>query len=677
MDYYKIFGKSFRFIVYICLLICTLTIKANGQTVLTWNDFVDMHVNSETYDSEEWSYIEELHDHPLNINQATRAELLSLPFLEVHQVDSLLSYRERYGAIKNLGELLFVKNIDYSTRAFLHLFLYCDTVNRSGKNKVFIDGDSKFIVEMGLPFYKRDGYRSKPLEYVDAHPNSVYAGPGIDMKIQYQYNYNQILKWGIGGDRDAGEPIMKQGNFPFDSYSFYVVYQPERTSFRMMVGDYKLKAGEGLLLSNTFILDNGQLFVNDRGQSADFIVKKSVSTPFNSFRGLVMSYEFRNHLKSMAWISYTGRDANLKDGNITSFKTDNLHRTNLELSKKNNVHEIFTGLNIEYSKYNFVVGSIFSYTRFSRRILPREAKYTQFYFRGKELFNGSLYSTINVGFVALHGEVAVDDDFNVATTVFASSNFRRRISLYAGYRYFSPSFHSMHGKTLAVNNRIANEEGGIMGMKIGCNENSYFYLNANLFRFKHPLYRTSIPSYGFIGDMKYESLIRKKMTLGIGYQYKIRQYDEAEFVCYNYYNRFKVYLKNVFGKWNLTSQICYNNNWSALRKLNMGCCISERFVWKTIKHTVSFLGSIFYSDSYETRNYVSGLSFPFSYRTISLYGKGAYLSVKYVLKAGKHYDIGAISRHVFYFDRSSIGTGLQRIPSFCKNDLSVQLQINL
>ena len=155
-------------------------------------------------------------------------------------------------------------------------------------------------------------------------------------------------------------------------------------------------------------------------------------------------------------------------------------------------------------------------------------------------------SGINVGFVALHGEVAVDDDFNVATTVFASSNFRRRISLYAGYRYFSPSFHSMHGKTLAVNNRIANEEGGIMGMKIGCNENSYFYLNANLFRFKHPLYRTSIPSYGFIGDMKYESLIRKKMTLGIGYQYKIRQYDEDEFVCYNYYNRFKVYLKNDF-----------------------------------------------------------------------------------------------------------------------------------
>lgn len=33
------------------------------------------------------------------------------------------------------------------------------------------------------------------------------------------------------------------------------------------------------------------------------------------------------------------------------------------------------------------------------------------------------------------------------------------------------------------------------------------------------------------------------MTLGIGYQYKIRQYDEDEFVCYNYYNRFKVYLK--------------------------------------------------------------------------------------------------------------------------------------
>lgn len=676
MYHYNLFDKFFRYIIYVGLFICNGIINAYGQTVLTWNDFVDLYINSEAYDQDVWTYLEELHDHPLDINQATRTDLLSLPFLEVSQVDSILSYRERYGEIKTLGELLFVKNIDYSTRAFLHLFLCSDTIGRR-INRVFTGGESKFILESGFPFYKRDGYRSKPKEYIEEHPNSIYAGPGVDMKFQYQYNCNQIFQCGIGGDRDAGEPIMKQGNFPFDSYSFYIVYQPDQTRFRMVVGDYKLKAGEGLLLNNTFVVDNGRLFVNDRGQSADFIVRRGVNTSFYSFRGVAFSYEFCNHLKSMVWVSYTGRDANLKNGNITSFKTDNLHRTKLELSKKNNVHELFTGVSVEYTRQNFVVGGVLAYTRFSRKILPREAKYTQSYFRGKELFNGSFYGTLDVGPVALHGEVAVDDNLDVAATVFASSNLWKWISIYVGYRYFSPSFDSMHGKTFAVNSRIANEEGGILGMKIQCNENSIFYLNANAFRFRQPLYRASLPSCGFIGDLKYEFLFRKQMSFGFYYQYKLRQYDEGKFMCCNYYNRLKVYLKNILGKWNFTSQLSCNNNWSAFRKLNLGVSISERVAWKTVKQEFSLMGAIFYSDSYETRNYISGLAFPFSYRTISLYGQGAYLAMKYVFKAGKHCKIGVISNHLCYFDRTSIGTGPQRIPSFCKNDLSVQLQINL
>lgn len=674
----RIFNKRLNFFCYRCLSICIFLVF-NIQTLwaqveLSWNDFIDLYVDAESYDADDWDYLEELHDNPYNINTVSRNELLMIPFLNVEQVDSILSYRDRYTRFNDLGELLFIKNLNYLSRSALHLFLYCDSTNYHEAKNLFTDGNFKIIFNAGFPLYRRDGNRPKSEEYLREHPNSVFYGPGINAKFLYQYNYKQILQYGIGGGREAGEPIMRYGNYPFDCYSGYFLYQPLRSRCRVLLGDFKLKAGEGLLLSNAFIFDHDLLFTKDRGQSIDFIAKRSVSMSFNSYRGISISYDFSKYIRYLAWASYSGRDANLRDNNISSFKTDNKHRTKLELSKKNNAHELFSGMGIEYATTNCMLGGIFTYTRFSRDVQPRDAAYTLYYFRGNDVVNGSIYGAYNMGFLSLHGEFAIDDDFNTAISVQASTVLWRKISAYVGYRRFSPSFVSFHGKTLSVNSRIANEEGGIIGVKVPCRNKGIFYVNANLFRFKKPLYRSSLPSYGFISNLKFEALPRKKLLWGISYQYKLRQYDEHDYLSSNFYNRVKFYVKYADRKWNYVSQLCYNNHWSVFKKIRNGISLSERISWKDKSQEWAFLGAIFYSGSYNTRNYVSALSFPFSSQTISLYGSGVYLSIKYLKKIGKHWNIGVISSNMIYFDRASISSGPSRIPSFSKNDIAIQVR---
>ena len=79
---------------------------------LTWADFIDNYLNGEGEEAETEEQIalfEELHRAPLDVNAATRSELLQLPFVTEAQADSLLAYRERKGGLRSLGELMFVR----------------------------------------------------------------------------------------------------------------------------------------------------------------------------------------------------------------------------------------------------------------------------------------------------------------------------------------------------------------------------------------------------------------------------------------------------------------------------------------------------------------------------------------------------------------------------------------
>ena len=118
-----------------------MAVPSVGQSY-TWDNFVQEYTEGlltsdddshEGYDPSsdgtlhEWdAQLQELrmlHDQPMNINAATREELLRLPFIDEQQVEEIHAYIYLHGPLQTQGELRLVPQLDSRTRRFLSLFV--------------------------------------------------------------------------------------------------------------------------------------------------------------------------------------------------------------------------------------------------------------------------------------------------------------------------------------------------------------------------------------------------------------------------------------------------------------------------------------------------------------------------------------------------------------------------
>ena len=109
--------------IFLCgvLMLWTRGIAQNVQylnEVMT-QDEAELEGWEETYE-----LLCELEQHPLDINSATREQLEELPFRAAQQVEEIVAYRDRYGAMKSLGELLMIRSLGYAQRRLLSHFVY-------------------------------------------------------------------------------------------------------------------------------------------------------------------------------------------------------------------------------------------------------------------------------------------------------------------------------------------------------------------------------------------------------------------------------------------------------------------------------------------------------------------------------------------------------------------------
>ena len=91
-----------------------------------WEQYLYQLGEIEDFESSEWenSYdmLCDLEKDPININTASREELEQLPFLTSKDVENIAEYIYRYGAVKSLGELAMISDLDYFKRRLLSYF---------------------------------------------------------------------------------------------------------------------------------------------------------------------------------------------------------------------------------------------------------------------------------------------------------------------------------------------------------------------------------------------------------------------------------------------------------------------------------------------------------------------------------------------------------------------------
>ena len=95
------------------MMIMPLGLQAQEGHV--WERYLSEVMTVEDSESESWErtydLLCELEQQPLNLNTVTREQLEELPFLTAQQIEDMMEYRYRYGAMKSVGELMMIRSL--------------------------------------------------------------------------------------------------------------------------------------------------------------------------------------------------------------------------------------------------------------------------------------------------------------------------------------------------------------------------------------------------------------------------------------------------------------------------------------------------------------------------------------------------------------------------------------
>lgn len=683
------------------ILFCLCCIKAKAQSneapYISWDDFVQSYLESSLVPSEDQEgdeadlreRLENISQNPLQINLLQRKDLLQFPFIDEAQADSILSYREQKRGFVSLGELQLIKGIDYYARAYLSLFLRCDSLysannskyqyhNIKIKNKLY-EGKHELESRLDIPFYQRAGYAPK-----DAPSNTNwYAGNSLHHVVRYRYHYGREVFYGLTFEKDAGEPVCKQGFYPYDYLSGYLLLRSKDKPWSFVLGDFNLYETRGLLLGKRQFGGKAEQLKTLQRPVTSFTAHTSADES-RYFRGLAASYKLASFIVT-AYASYRKLDGRLNQNGDTvqTLLTTGLHRTLSEINSRRTLGSLTAGMNVAYNAnaWGVSLGSV--YTHFNRTISPPQRAYNQYYFRGTSAVGSAATYYVKFGKMVGVGEWAIDKKGHMAVENALSYNFSSQLKVSIQQRHFSPRFVSLNGRALQQGSRVANEQGLVFSVHYVPKQQFDLLGYVDCFRFPKSTYNAY-----FDGTHGVEAMLQSTYSptnvnrFLFRYQVKQKQYN------YTYNNRrllesrvtHKVRLSS---SWNHSTYNCtlqadasYVRHQSG--EQHWGTMLSTRAGWNVNSHlNIKGLLSLFYTDDYESRLYVYEPQLLHAAGFNSFADAGWHGVMLANWQCLKLLTLSLRFSTLCYFNRKSISSGTELISSSWKNDLSLQLHFEI
>ena len=456
--------------------------------------------NEQATESDAQIFLENLENYrsrPLNLNRATRDDLLGLHLLNDIQVDNFMDYRDRFGPLLNEYELQAVPGWGLADIRRILLFAKVvtglDTRNVNILHGVY-EGDNELLLRWGRP---------DPPNYVvrtaEGEPNA--------WAFRYRHTFDNRLRFGFTAETDPGEAFFSKSNkHGFDFYSAHLFVQNLNNTVKALaLGDFSARFGQGLLLQTGF----------SPGKSAETVSvarggrKVNAYSAFGEtffFRGGAATIQAGKHLEITALYSNRLRDANVVTPDtadlefpeivFTSVQSSGYHRTASEIADEKALREQVAGFSAQWAWKMGHIAVNGLHLQYDKPWNPAPAAYRQFVFRGSSLTGLSLdYSWRRRNWV-LFGETARSDNGAVATLNSVLFSPDRHVTLTALHRSFPQHYQSVYALPFAETSGAANEQGLYLGADIRYIRRWQINVYADVWR--HPWLRfgVSAPSRG-------------------------------------------------------------------------------------------------------------------------------------------------------------------------------------
>ena len=652
------------------LLCCLFSMSISAQEEDDdLEQYLDQTAGTEDFEDGTWGEtyesLDELAENPIDINTATRDDLSQLPFLSDQEIEDIQYYIYRNGRMRTLHELAMIRSLSAEKRRLLRQFVCIrggEDTEAPSLAHMMKYGQHTLMFTGKIPFYERAGDKDGYLGYPYKH------------NLRYTFAYRNLLKAGIVGAQDAGEPFFANRNkLGYDYYSFYVTLRDRGRLRNLTLGRYRVNFGLGLVVNNGFTL--GKLgMLSNLGRSRNDITPHSSTMQANYLQGAATTLGIAKHTDLSAFASWRYIDATLGDsGTIRTIRTDGYHRTQSEMDKKNNAEQTDFGARLQYRRQHFHLAVNAVYTHFNRSLQPAAAVYRQYYPRGDNFTNASADYGIIIPRFSFNGETAINKDGALATINTLSYRPANTLTLLAVQRFYGKKYNAIHAKSFSDGGRVQNESGCYVGADWMISPQWQLTLYTDYAYFAWPRYQASMASHAW------DHLARLSYTSGhwkayARYRLRRRQRDnsDAAGLLWKSEHRGRLTVGYDSGTWYTRTQADFSA--CNFDENSVGWMISQQLGLKRAQWQVLAGAGYFNTDDYDTRLYAYEPGMRYSFNFPMFYGEG----IRYWLLARvnftKKLSLAAKLATTDYFDRQTIGTGYQLIAHSAMTDMEAQLR---
>jgi hypothetical protein len=455
--------------------------------------------------------LSDLKENPVRINCGDDDEIARLFFLSEFQAKLLADHIRRNGRVVSLYELALLPAFDRST--VMTMAPYITLLPCEGKN-----GPTGRVTTLTMTAATRisdDG--DEP--------------GGIRSLLRVKHDAGR-LSLGLTAENDPGEDFTFRKAAGPDFLSGYIMYRGRGMIDRIIIGDYSLRFGEGLIFSSSS-------WQGSWLTSPSYMAGRNASVPYtsseeNSFlRGISVCLGSVS-AGAMLFVSSNMTDARpLYDSDGVAFAVSNLvrgglHVTDSQIEAKNSLTETIAGIHLTAGNDYMRGGVTSAVTWFSLPFSPDTSVAQNIHaFAGDRLLNLSADFRAGTGPVLFFAEAGLSLPGSWAATAGLRAKPSARVTFNVLARYLSPDYHAFHAGAVSAGSGSGNRTGIAASVHLEAARHLFITAAADHFRIPWPGYRSSAPSYGNTAEVKAEYLPRDDVSLRLAYTSSSREYDST------------------------------------------------------------------------------------------------------------------------------------------------------
>ena len=676
-------GKYLGFILFLFIVEPHIAYAQDGDTDII-EKILDI-LSRDPIDDQDYSDVAErltyYRKHPIDLNKATKEQLKELIFLSPIQINEILNHSLENGPFINVFELQSIKSLDVESISLLLYFVKVTLpvpLQDMTFKKLVQKADHDLMIRMGQILEGQAGF-SKLANTKEAN----YQGSASRVLTRYRYNYSNTLAASLNMEKDAGEYFFGSGkNKGFDFYSGNISFRGNGLVKKLLVGDYALQFGQGL------VMWSGSSFGKGAGISTiakqDFGLKPYSSVNESMFlRGTSGTFKYKK-ISFTPFISKKNLDASLTDEGkeISTISISGLHRTKSELDNKSRLSSTIYGAHIQLNSKSLTIGFTSYQTRFSLPFGIGKSLYEQYDFVGNSLTNLGLHYDYNYKNTYFFGEMAHSKNGGSASINGIISSLSPKVSLVLMHRRYTKNYHSFFSQAISESSNTVNESGFYSALSLKFDSKWDLFTYSDFFRFPWLKFRVNAPSSGYEIFAQINYRMDKKLKLSSRFKQQVREENPEGIIAgsgletvdkQNYRIEISYSINDRFSLRNRVEMVRYQKGGS---KYELGFLNYQDIIYKPLSSKISgnIRFGIFDTESFNSRIYAYENDVLYSYSVPAYQGKGIrfYFNARYTLI--RDFDLWLRYSLTSYYDQNTVGSGDDQINGNKRSDIRLQIR---